>query len=59
VITKFNSKSISAADALTTAVIDAKPNQKATLTVVRGGSSKQVAVTLGTQPSSLSNNCTQ
>jgi len=59
VITKFNSKSITAADALTTAVIDAKPNEKATLTVARGGSSKQVAVTLGTQPSSLSNNCTQ
>jgi putative serine protease PepD len=57
VITKFGGKSVGSATGLTTAVIAAKPNEKVTLTILRHGSSKQVSVTLGTQPAAVSNNC--
>jgi S1-C subfamily serine protease len=48
---------VGSATGLTTAVIAAKPNEKVTLTILRHGSSKQVSVTLGTQPAAVSNNC--
>jgi putative serine protease PepD len=57
VITKFDGRAITSPDALTAAVTGAKPAQKVTLTVRRNGSTKQISVTLGTQPSSISNNC--
>jgi putative serine protease PepD len=60
VITKFNGTEINGADSLTAAVIGAKPDQKVAVTLTRGGSSKQVSVTLGKQPTSLaSNNCSK
>jgi putative serine protease PepD len=59
VITKFNGTTIANADTLTAAVTRAKPGRKVTVTVRKNGSNKQISVTLGTQPSSLSNNCSQ
>jgi putative serine protease PepD len=59
VITKFDGSAITSPDALTAAVTHAKPGAKVTLTVSRRGSTKQIAVTLGTQPSSVGNNCSQ
>src|SRR5579884_4172599 len=51
-ITAFDGRPIADADALTAAVGAAKPGEKATLTVRRGGATKTLSVTLGTQPSS-------
>jgi putative serine protease PepD len=59
VITKFGGRTINDANALTAAVTQAKPGQKVTVTVRQKGSTKQVSVTLGTQPSSISNNCSK
>jgi putative serine protease PepD len=59
VITNFGGRTITSADLLTAAVTQAKPGAKVPVTVRHDGSTKQVSVTLGTQPSSLSNNCSQ
>ncbi len=59
VITTFDGKAITSADALTSAVTNARPGEKVTLKVQRNGSAKQLSVTLGTQPASVSNNCSQ
>jgi putative serine protease PepD len=59
VITRFDSRTITNADTLTAAVTQAKAGQKVTVTVRHGGSTRQIPVTLGTQPSSVSNNCSQ
>ncbi|MFL5960671.1 MAG: S1C family serine protease [Gaiellaceae bacterium] len=59
VITEFEGKAISGADALTAAVTAASPDEKVTLVARSHGSTKHFTVTLGTQPSSLSNNCSQ
>ncbi|HEY3550073.1 MAG TPA: trypsin-like peptidase domain-containing protein [Gaiellaceae bacterium] len=58
-ITRFDSRTITSADTLTAAVTQATPGQKVTVTVQRDGSSKQIPVTLGTQPSSVSDNCSR
>jgi putative serine protease PepD len=52
VITAWNGRSITNADALTAQVTSAKPGDKVTLTIRRGGSTKQITVTLGVQPAS-------
>jgi putative serine protease PepD len=57
VITRFNATTIINADTLTAAVTQAKPGGKVNVTVRKNGSNKQISVTLGTQPSSLSNTC--
>ena len=57
VITELDGHAIPNASALTSAVTGAKPGEKVTLTVRRSGSTKQLSVTLGTQPSAASNNC--
>jgi putative serine protease PepD len=59
VITEFNGKKITNADDLTAAVTQAKTGEKVNVTVHQNGSTKQVSVTLGSQPSSTSNNCSQ
>ena len=59
VITKFDGRPITGPDALTAAVTNAKPGAKVNLAVRRHGSTKQISVTLGTQPASVSNNCSQ
>ena len=59
VITRFDGRTITSPDTLTAAVTQATPGQKVTVTVQRNGSSKQLSVTLGTQPSSVSDNCTK
>jgi putative serine protease PepD len=62
VITEFDGKTITNATALTAAVTQAKPGDKVTVTVRQNGSTKQLSVTLGEQPSSAtssSNNCTK
>jgi putative serine protease PepD len=59
VITKFDGRTIADANTLTAVVTEAKPGQKVTLTVRQKGSTKQVSVTLGTQPPSISNNCSK
>jgi putative serine protease PepD len=51
VITKFDSTPITSADDLTAAVTAHAPNDKATVTVTRGGKSMQIDVTLGIRPS--------
>jgi len=56
VITKFDGKTITSADTLTAAVTQAKAGEKVTVTVRQNGSTKQISVTLGKQPSSVSNN---
>ncbi|HEY2742369.1 MAG TPA: trypsin-like peptidase domain-containing protein [Gaiellaceae bacterium] len=55
VITSFDGKQITSADELTASVSAAKAGEKVTVTVKRGGSTQQVTVTLGVQPSSASN----
>ena len=57
VITKFRGNAVTTADTLTAAVAAARPGEKAALSIRRDGSTKQVSVTLGTQPSSVSNSC--
>jgi putative serine protease PepD len=60
VITKFHGSTITTADTLTTVVTSATPGEKVALSIRRGGSTKQLSLTLGTQPSSTSNNnCSQ
>jgi putative serine protease PepD len=59
VITNFDGKAITNASDLTAAVMQAKPGEKVTMTVRQKGSTKQVSVTLGKQPSSVSNNCSK
>jgi putative serine protease PepD len=54
VITSFAGKTISSADDLTAAVSAAKPGQTVSVTVQRGGSTKQLSLTLGNQPKSPS-----
>jgi len=54
VVTKFGGKTITSADDLTAAVSAAKSGETVTVTVHRGGSTKQVQVTLGVQPASPS-----
>ncbi|HZT83807.1 MAG TPA: trypsin-like peptidase domain-containing protein [Gaiellaceae bacterium] len=54
VVTGFAGKSITSADELTAAVSGAKSGQTVTVTVRRGGSTKQLHVTLGVQPASPS-----
>jgi len=56
VITKFDGKTITSADTLTAAVTQAKAGEKVTVTVRQNGSTKQLSVTLGKQPASVSNN---
>jgi len=60
VITAVDGATIANPDALTSNLSSRAPGDKVTLTVTRGGSSKQLAVTLGSQPSSTSSNtCSQ
>jgi putative serine protease PepD len=54
VVTSFDGKTISSADDLTAAVSAAKPGQTVSVTVRRGGSTKQLSLTLGDQPKSAS-----
>ena len=54
VITSFGGKTITSADELTATVSAAKAGQQVTVTVKRGGSTHQVTLTLGVQPSSAS-----
>jgi putative serine protease PepD len=58
-ITRFNGRTISSADNLTSAVIAAQPGEKVALTVRRGGTTKQFSLTLGSQPSAVSSSCSQ
>jgi putative serine protease PepD len=51
VITRFDTTPITKADDLTAAVTAHAPNDKATVTVTRGGKSVQIDVTLGVRPS--------
>ncbi len=51
VITAIDGHSVSSADSLQTEVAGKKPGTKVTLTVVHGGSTKTITVTLGTRPS--------
>jgi putative serine protease PepD len=51
VITAYNGKTVLNADALTASVTQSTVGQKVTLTVNRGGTTKQLTMTLGTQPS--------
>jgi putative serine protease PepD len=57
VITKFRGSTIAGADNLTAAVIASKPGEKVALTVRRGDATKQFSLTLGAQPSAVSNSC--
>jgi len=54
VITAYNGKPITSADAITAAVSEAKPGETATLTIQRQGATQHVSVTLGVQPASPS-----
>ncbi len=54
VITAVGSTQVTSADDLTAAVNSYKPNDKVTMTVTRGGSSKSISVTFGNRPSSAS-----
>ncbi|MGZ4332871.1 MAG: S1C family serine protease [Gaiellaceae bacterium] len=54
VVTSFDGKTVSSADDLTAAVSAAKPGNTVNVTVRRGGSTKQLSVTLGVQPKSAS-----
>ncbi len=51
VITKVGSTAITSADDLTASVDTFKPGDKVTLTIDRNGTTKSIAVTLGTRPS--------
>jgi putative serine protease PepD len=55
IITKVDGKEIRAANDLQSAVADRKPGDKVKLTLVRGGKTKTVAVTLGDRPNTASN----
>jgi putative serine protease PepD len=57
VITEFNGKPVTNYSGLTTAILAAKSGEKVTLTVTNNGSTRHVTVTLGSRPSSPSNNC--
>ena len=59
VITKFNGTTITNATALTAAVSHAKPGETVKVTVRQNGSTKQLSVTLGKQPASVSSNCSK
>jgi S1-C subfamily serine protease len=59
VITAVDGQSIADTNALTANLASRAPGDKVTLTVERNGSTKQIQVTLGSQPSSTSNNCSQ
>ena len=50
VVTALDGKSIAGADALTAAVSHGQPGDEITLTIRRGGATKQVSVTLGVRP---------
>ena len=54
VITAFDGKTVTSADELTAAVSAAKVGENVSITVKSGGTTKQVSVTLGVQPSSPS-----
>jgi putative serine protease PepD len=54
VVTSFDGKTISNATDLTAAVSHAKPGETVNVTVKRGGSTKQLSLTLGVQPKSPS-----
>jgi putative serine protease PepD len=54
VVTAFAGKAVTSADELTAAVSAAKSGQSVTVTVRRGGFTKQLHVTLGVQPASPS-----
>jgi putative serine protease PepD len=51
VITAVDGQSVSSADTLQSEIAGKKPGTKVTLTVSRGGDTKQITVTLGTRPS--------
>jgi putative serine protease PepD len=59
VITAVDGDAVSGTDALTANLASRAPGDKVTLTVSRNSSTQQIAVTLGSQPSSTSNNCSQ
>ena len=60
VVTAIAGHAIENADALTADIGARAPGDKVTLTVKRGGSTKQITVTLGSRPTSNgSNNCSQ
>jgi S1-C subfamily serine protease len=50
IITKVGAKEVRTDDDLQAAVADSKPGERVTLTLVRGGKTKTVAVTLGERP---------
>jgi S1-C subfamily serine protease len=54
IITKVNGQEVSGIEQLRKLVSDKQPGDKVTLTVLHGGNSRDVEVTLGTPPSSLS-----
>jgi putative serine protease PepD len=54
VITAFDGRAVTSADAITGDVSGAKPGETVTLTIRRGGATKHVSVTLGLQPASPS-----
>jgi putative serine protease PepD len=54
VVTAYDGKTITSADDLTAAVTASKSGETVTVTVKRGGTTKQVSVDLGVQPSSAS-----
>jgi putative serine protease PepD len=51
VVTKVNGQTVTSSDALQSEIAGRKPGSKVTLTVVRGGSTKSITVTLGSRPS--------
>jgi putative serine protease PepD len=59
VITAVDGTVVSGADALTASLSSRAPGDKVTLTVVNGGSTKSVGVTLGSRPSTTQNNCSK
>jgi putative serine protease PepD len=59
VITAVNGTAVADADALTANLSGRAPGDKVTLTVVNGGSTRTVDVTLGSRPSTTQNNCTK
>jgi putative serine protease PepD len=59
VITAVDGTAVSGADALTASLSSRAPGDKVTLTVVNGGSTKSVGVTLGSRPSTTQNNCSK
>ena len=53
IITKINGKTISSMDEVVNIINAAKPGEKLTVTVLRGGSTKTLTVTLGVRPASV------